>query len=58
MDKFTDIKKLWDKIIKNSFYEPPFYFPSTFQFYSKEDAEKVTEEGKKAIRNMIKYFDK
>lgn len=52
MKKF---KNLAEKIVANSVW--PVYSPNMFYMYSKEDAEKVTEEGKKAIRNMIKDID-
>ena len=56
MDKLADIKKLWAKIMNNSFYPEP--TETIFYFYSPGMAEKVTEEGKKAMRKIIKYFDK
>lgn len=51
-------KNLAEKIVANSIW--PVYTPNVFYFYKPGEAEKVTEEGKKAIRKirkMIKDID-
>ncbi len=53
-NNFDDIKKLAEKIDKNSFWET--YVPNIFYFYSKEKANKITKVGRKALRNLMKYI--
>ena len=48
--KYFDLKQLAEKIHDNSYYPP--YVPNVFYFYNKETANKITEAGMKAIREM------
>jgi DNA polymerase elongation subunit (family B) len=59
MEECYTKRELIEKIVANSVW--PVYEPNVFYFYKPGEAEKVTEEGKKAIRKirkMIKDIDK
>ena len=51
-NNFDNIKKLAEKIDKNSFWET--YVPNVFYFYSKEKANKITKAGRKVLRKLMK----
>lgn len=53
-NNFDDIKKLAEKIDKNSFWET--YVPNVFYFYSKEKANKITKVGQRALRKLMKFI--
>ena len=45
-------KTVLEKAIYNSFW--PIYIPNFFYFHNIEKANKITEEGRKALREMMK----
>lgn len=51
-NNFNNVKKLAEKIDKNSFWET--YVPNVFYFYSKEKANKITKAGQKTLRKLMK----
>jgi hypothetical protein len=50
--KVNDIKILAQKMIANSHYQEPFCHKNFYPFINPGDAEAVTREGMKAIRNL------
>lgn len=54
INDFDSIKKLAEKIDKNSFWE--IYVPNVFYYYSQEKIDKMTKAGRKAMKKLKKLM--